>query len=469
MILTNKKEYSKGDVRYYVSFFFDLFLMACIFAEITCYSPFVSDMQYYNGQGGAGYWLTPFLKTALLLPGSVLATLYILIFRSNRIRLLMIIKKNLPLFLLILLAGVSLVYCDYKRASFDKFLYFYQNSVILFALIIKDNSYAKTINKIIYLFSTAILLSYVELILFPMSAMHEYSYGVRLADELLSNWKGIFYHKNAAGGIFGFFALILIGKVNSSSKFLSLSNLLYLALLFLTVVFLWFSFAKGSMGALIITLVIVAILKSLLSLSKNSIYRYFLATVLCTLLLTFNAIATYYLAPTYNVNFTHRTDIWSLNFDYWMVSTRTEFFGHGFGSVYVSDFEGISKFRAGWEALIGSAHSGYVTILGELGLFGMALWALCIIQTIYNSFKFMQRDLKFEAWAISACLYFGLIRALTEPDIMSYTRPNWPILLILIVLVNTYGNLKFLKSNKVTTSDIQVDSISAPSSAITVR
>lgn len=219
-----------------------------------------------------------------------------------------------------------------------------------------------------------VILCYLGLVAFPDSAMHS---GEDMAEpEHAGSWRGLFDHKNIAGAMMSFFAMIGLYVARIRSRLLGWS------LFALSVVFLAFTGAKTSM----LLFPLVMLLAFWAGHVRNPAWRAILCLTPLTLLLTFT-VGSVLIAPVNDVlqavspgqTFTGRTEIWRFVFDRLAERPLT---GFGFEAFWGSD---LVKFADSGENETGIAqgmvhgHNSYVDMVITMGLPGLALVCLVLL------------------------------------------------------------------------------------------
>jgi O-antigen ligase len=266
-----------------------------------------------------------------------------------------------------------------------------------------------------------IIVSVIGVLVIPDRAIHT-------RDFFDGLWRGIFSHKNYAGGIAAIGLIIainlIIGGINK------LFNLLMAVIFF---VFLWNSDSKTAASAFPFAIIFV-----LLSHPRFS-------TRIIAIPVIYSAV---FFASTFSFwiinfigddGFTGRIAIWKTNILY---SMKSPFIGHGYRAVYyVGEGKGIADFASGFVADNGHAHNGYMEIFSQLGIIGLFICVSMLLSLFVacRDALLLVADRErpwFSAMYSVAC--FELVRCMFEPDMMSGTRLHWLMFLYCLLAPSFY-------------------------------
>lgn len=411
--------------RYHIKHF--LWVLFFIFMCSTNLSPFPLDTQTFSDEGsGKG-------SLVVLGIGGCFASVIMWSYSTQRLQgCVQYVWRQPEILFLIIFPILSACWSDFPGLSFRR-------SIVSALCIMLILCYVSTLrnlellvtnihNSILFLIAISIL----GVLLIPDHAIHT-------RDIFVGSWRGMFGHKNYAGGLstYGLILSLWLMRYSKQKFFYFLSSTIFL-------IFVWNSNSKTALFA--IGLVILA--SSLLSAGvRLKGYFALLSISLIILCATFAYISAVYIEPKYGVNFTDRTLIWLVN---WQYAKENLFFGHGFRAVYVGDNgQGISQITATFAPLNGHAHNGFLEILGQLGLVGLIGTLAVLVSLLSTSAPALrQKDKRASAFsrAAFAAIVFGLIRACFEPDILSGTRIHW-LLLITLLFALSLENAR-VKRNK---------------------
>jgi O-antigen ligase len=219
-----------------------------------------------------------------------------------------------------------------------------------------------------------VVICYAGLLAFPDSAMHN---AEDIAEpEHAGSWRGLFDHKNIAGAMMSFFAMIGLYVAQVRSR--PLGWLLFT----LAVVFLTFTMAKTSMALFpaIMGLAFVA------ERARDPVLRALVCLTPLTLMLTFT-VGSVLLDPVNQLlqaispgqTFTGRTEIWSFVFDRLAERPLTGFGFEGFWGSDLVKFADQGENETGIAQGMVHGHNSYVDTVITMGLPGLALVALVLL------------------------------------------------------------------------------------------
>ncbi len=219
-----------------------------------------------------------------------------------------------------------------------------------------------------------VLICYAGLVVFPETAMH--THGDRVEPEHAGSWRGLYDHKNIAGAMMSFFAMIGLYVAAVRSRVLGYT------LFGLSAVFLGFTMAKTSIGLFPLTLLLAAIVERI----RGPGLRAIVCLAPLALMLTFT-VGSVLLPPVHALlntlspgqTFTGRTEIWGFVFD--RLADRP-FTGYGFEAFWGSDFvtgAETGEDETGIAQGIVHGHNSYVDVVISMGLPGLALIALILV------------------------------------------------------------------------------------------
>jgi len=213
---------------------------------------------------------------------------------------------------------------------------------------------------------------YLGVLLVPQDAVHQAT--DYLEPEHAGNWRGVFPHKNQAGGTMVLF--IFIGMFVARMRSLALGAVIVV----LSAVFLAFTQSKTAIGVL----PLVLILSAIVSRGRRPAIGIALVVVLLALFNLFS-VGTVIFEPVRQLivsimpdaTFTGRTDIWRLGVDAVMQRPLT---GYGFSTFFGTEevFYGLSE-NASWANEATDAHNAYLNLALTIGIPGLVLAILWIV------------------------------------------------------------------------------------------
>ena len=358
---------------------------------------------------------------------SIPVSVYMLFKFLRNKNVFLVTKLSIPLLLLYFFSASTILYAPIPRQTFDVFIAMLELTIFMGAFATLAETPRQCLENFYSLLFLIITLCYFAVVVRPDAGIHvndAYNYDV---DQVIGAWRGIFWHKNTAG-IFASMLLILTLTFRPSG--LLGMRIVRIGTFFSAAYFLFMSENKSSF-------VIVFVL-SLLNSFPNSVwkrvshYRWLLSILFTLVLSTFFLFGLYVLEPDYGITFTNRTPIWQLHQSYWMLSP---WLGHGYAGVVIEN-GGIAAFGRGWEATMKHAHNGYLDVLGQLGIIGLALLFIAIITAVSSGLA-LSADKRAANWARPATLLLltCLLAGLMEANIMT-DRFIWCFAVVLMFFLN---------------------------------
>ena len=236
-------------------------------------------------------------------------------------------------------------------------------------LIVDRLRFDRTVAVLQWVTSAFLLANFAAVLLAPDVGIHQ------MADPfdpgLVGDWRGVLVQKNFAGAVCAIAVLLFVlgGQgVNPLWRWLMVVG---------NLVFLWGTSSKTSMAILGVSLV-----AGWMFLRHDPRYRGFAILALAAIATTIAVLVQIYwaeiTAPFDNQDaLTGRVQIWPALFayaqDHWL-------FGAGYGSFWnVGDDSPIFRYGKGWVTELGNAHSGYMDVLVQLGVIGLALTVAALL------------------------------------------------------------------------------------------
>lgn len=219
-----------------------------------------------------------------------------------------------------------------------------------------------------------VAVSYAGLVLYPDSAMHSAS---DIAEpEHAGSWRGVFDHKNVAGAMMSFFAMVGLCVADIRSRLLGWS------LFALSTTFLFFTMAKTSMALFPAVLLLAWGAENI----RGPALRAAFALSPLLLMLTFT-VGSVLLPPVHDLlnavspgqTFTGRTEIWSFVFDRLSERPVTGFGFEGFWGSDLVRFAEQGEDETGIAQGMVHGHNSYVDMVITMGLPGLALVVLVLV------------------------------------------------------------------------------------------
>lgn len=291
-------------------------------------------------------------------------------------------------------------------------------------------------DRVYYACSALLILSIIGCIAMPSRSIHRYGDiggAVWVNKNLAGSWRGIFFHKNYAGGVLMFvpilaFPRVIYGKL--SNRFISLFILLA-SLGFLVK-------AKSSTAILSPAVGLVLAVGIFLIVMPTRRFAWFFASIVTAIVAVFPYTVINYLAPRFGFDADGRAHIWSVNFQAWNAHPLN---GYGFAAVYSDDTPLRSIDSQEFASRVGShAHSGLVEMIGQLGWIGVALYLTFIFLFVRSTIAVMAaarglRETVF-SFALLWVVLSAVIRACFEPDFLT-SRGNFYIMALLFMAVTS--------------------------------
>lgn len=297
--------------------------------------------------------------------------------------------------------------------------------VILIFWSVYNIGFERSIRLITYLLMMNLVMNYAALLLTPV-AVH----GFEANDPgIIGDWRGVMAQKNYAGAVCSI--LILIVCFHGAG----LSVLLRLATTCLSGYFLYRTHSKTSEGLLGFCLVLGLLFRFYNVRFKSlviPIVAIIFSAIIFALYLNWADIRAVLDDPR---SFTGRSLIWTRMLGYIRDHPLT---GAGFGSFWNIGPESPSfSYANGWVAGMATAHNGYLDLLAQTGIFGLALSVLAVIIIpivkifVNPEFTPAQRS------AVSGVLIFCILHNLTETSLFDRDAIVQVFLMISIALINS--------------------------------
>jgi len=244
------------------------------------------------------------------------------------------------------------------------------------------------------------------------------------------DWQGVFTQKNACGRVMVLATAAVLADWRFSA--VRLSSLLF---------FLFLVFMSGSRGAWAIELIIIA-LYAWLAVARRTDSRsrvVFFATTACVTVVV--SIVAWYHLPLLlsmmgrNATFSGRTEIWK---QVWRFILERPLLGWGYAAFW-RGIEGQSfEVVAAVRFIVFHAHNGFLEIWLELGITGVALFALSYLRAWRRLWPFLRTgDIRRGTWMIFILLLIALYD-LDENTLLIYNGLFW------VLYVATLANIELL-------------------------
>ena len=287
-------------------------------------------------------------------------------------------------------------------------------------------SYRQVMSTLCVWFALILLLDWLVMPIFAQAAHQAYE-----AEPLLAgNWRGIHSHKNEAGAFCAAAALLFGDLVFTGGSFITAPILTALSLGFLVM-----TESKTSAGA-----VVAAALLGLLidrGYRNPSLRNSAFAASLCLLVLLvigFGDRAVELMAIFDDPgSLTGRVQIWPVLLRY---AENHLFLGSGYGSFWaIGSASPIYEDGAEWLTTIAHAHNGYLDLLIQIGLPGLALAVFALVLRPLSNLMSRPLPQPQSRWLLASMISFCLLHDLLESSLLDRSNVIWITMLIAYCLV----------------------------------
>ncbi|MBN8944032.1 MAG: O-antigen ligase family protein [Rhizobiales bacterium] len=328
---------------------------------------------------------------------------------------------------LVVYIGFNIVTSSDFAGSLRRYLLFLAVALIaaLVSLLPKDRDEFARLIVGCALFVT--LLSYLGVLLFPQFAVHQATDLVEA--RLAGDWRGVFGHKNLAGGVFS--TMVFIG-IFAARVGLVVPGI---ALACLAGLFVLLSAAKSSIIIVVLTLLVSAASAGVKSTFGRALVVFTPLVVLLCLgvgSVISPAIGSVVSALPFDATFTGRTDVWTFALEKFAERPVTGYGFLSFWSLESTKF-GIEDDEQ-WAGSASNGHNGFLDTALNLGLIGLVLTVIVlVVQPFLNDVKArragadpIMTTLFFQLWL------FAIYLSCMESFLFSRTDPVWFTLLVAI-------------------------------------
>lgn len=334
---------------------------------------------------------------------------------------------------------LSVIWADHPEISIRRVILLLITVSTIFMLV-SCMSLEQVINCLTRTLAVLIVISLLSVLIIP-GAVHQ---GAELFDTgLEGNWKGVFIHKNHAG------PALVIATSLFIYQFFQKRSFLWLVLVFISLIFLYFTKSKTSMALFFPSLIFGFILFKTL---KNKIISRVVGILFLLILsmIFFLREPILFALSTILENpeaFTGRSTIWDIIF---RVVQDHFWLGIGYGSVwYVGDNMLIADYGHGWVDWVYTlthAHNGYLEVLISLGFIGLVLCVTTfVIMPLFKAISLSNSAVHPFMYLFFSSFFFFSLHNLLETDFL-YPDGRWFI--ILIFYFTLYLKSECLKSKK---------------------
>jgi len=249
-------------------------------------------------------------------------------------------------------------------------------------------------------------------------------------------WRGIFWHKNQFGNIMPIFTLVFLMYLFSSGIHRNLSEKVVAALLYILSLIAVF-FSKSASGYILVFIVHLTFGAAFLWLKARHLLRpshYYIVLaislvagigVLLNLDFVFGLVGR-------EANLTGRIPMWGILFR--EVFPLHPWFGQGFGTIWADlDFRLYMRDLTGWTYPVLIGDNGFIDILLNLGIVGLALFLLNYAKTWIVSVKFFLSESSLESFFPFTFMVYSLFANLTFSLFMETEIFVWILIVALLV------------------------------------
>jgi O-antigen ligase len=338
---------------------------------------------------------------------------------------------NWPLLLFIFYAGVSLIWSQNISRSTHTFFIFIAASASAAGLV---TIYSReNILKLLFWFTgLAALVSLAVVVIYPQA-------GISQEFWLAQTWRGIFSHKNYFGTVMSFgsglflFAFLqgkILGRYFSLGFYFFTSFLVIMSrsatglmcLILLSGVtltyFLWFRYRKFLQPKHYIFLIILLALAS--------------AIVFLNVDPLLSLIGK-------NESFTGRVPLW--NYLLHDVVSLNPWFGYGLETTwYDREFQIDAGRSAGWGIVVVNSHNGFMDILIYLGVFGLGIFMVVVIQNLIRVFQYAIRSSQPLDFIPLLILMYVLVANITISYFVEFENFHWLLFVMTLFMTTKYDS-----------------------------
>ncbi|WP_434931613.1 O-antigen ligase family protein [Shewanella sp. HL-SH5] len=333
-------------------------------------------------------------------------------------------KECFPLLLLLGWCLLSVFWADHPFISLRRFTLLFITTATVFMLIC-TLSLDQVLSIISRVLAGMIVVSIIS-VFFVSGAVHA---GSELLDsELAGNWKGIFIHKNHAGPALVFAIALFLFNFQRTKRYA------WLAMVVLSVIFLFFTKSKTSMALLPPCLMFgfcMYMLTPHVGLKRAVAVLFFV--LLTAFIVLIPVLLESFISLLDNPEaFTGRATIW--NMVYLLIQDHF-WFGIGFGSVWsVGEDMRLVDYATGWVEWVFTlthAHNGYLELFASTGFIGFLLCIFSlVIAPFFKGITTTFYDTRFIFLYFSTFLFF-VLHNLLEADYLNSVDGRWLIILIM--------------------------------------
>ncbi len=251
-------------------------------------------------------------------------------------------------------------------------------------------------------------------------------------------WRGVFWHKNQLGNILpifnlAFLVLFFSWKPGEASGRKQLAAVFY----FLSLVEILF--AKSASGYILVFLLHLALGLAFIWLKLRHLFRprhYYMALVIFLLAVAGALLNLDFIFGLVGreTNLTGRIPMWGVLFR--EVFPLHPWFGQGFGSIWANlDFRLYMRDLVGWLYPVMIGDNGFIDILLNLGVVGLALFLLYYAKAWINSVRYFLQEINLEGFFPFIFMIYTFFANLTFSLFMETEVFVWTVMVALMIIV----------------------------------
>jgi O-antigen ligase len=390
------------------SFAYISFLMLIFFSIFGTSLPFQPKAQNIDEIGTSNI-----INQVVYILIFVMATIAIL---PKRKEFLLILFEEKFLTIFILWCTLSISWSDYSFVSFKRLFQIYTVVLATMAFLLHYPGEEKILNLIKIVLYPYLIASIIVVVIVPGAL-----------DPDFKTWRGLTSHKNVLGQI-GVISIIFCYMFYRDSK-----NL-YSKITSVFMIIVSFLLTVGSFSSTSILMLLVILLLGMVRLIdkiftplgiSRTLSMAFLYTFLLTIIITliFEPDIISILPRTFgkDTSFSGRTDLWA----YMMIEiAKHPILGVGYQGFWVVESELILRLYKIFNWLPNQSHNGYIDIWNELGIIGLILFILLIINYYIKLIKLKKEHI----WK-----FFILIALISNWQEATFFRPGQLLAVVLII------------------------------------
>lgn len=328
-------------------------------------------------------------------------------------------RSLLPLFLFLLLAGMSVLWAFDPSISFRR----YTQQILLMATLIVPMFLAPRSFDFLWRIYLIFVVGAVINLIFVLGGTQT------ISNKILIGYQGYLAHKNVLGEFAAFCIFFSLYEITRGRG----RRILGLLMLGLSIYLLVKANSKTSLALAAILPVFV-----LLLIYGGRIARVSPATILFTLLAMAVFACVVGSITIYDISekiygdrtFTARTELWDFVSD---EIGKKRWFGWGFQSFWLVGPDGPSRTDGiGWIKNMPTAHNGYLDIIVTTGRFGLALFVPYIVLSLFAIGRLSKHDVA-RAWLLMCLVMFIATTNFLESTWLEGQSFYWPIFVIVTV------------------------------------